>query len=1019
MLVHLLLRSTRLSVIALSFTLSFLIQSSAAQYLVNGQVYTEALAIVDAPNPNTTYHAGSNIPIAIDVSADGKLPQTAAVPGAGLATGFDLLELYLVSTQAAVNMTVSKGTGLLAQEQGSTVKHLNFALPNCVAAGAYNLTVYETSHINNTNFFSITPIPIAIENTNYDGPCTNGTNPLQSLPQPQSPPSQSPILNTTGLAPFDTSSVSGASSLSTIQPVTVSSSLLPTPNSTQAMTLTIGPSGVIFPLPTAASSDGNITVIVNGTLSNEPAPTVTVVLVTVYTATTTAPGQTSGFTTVVTSVVTSTSVIQTGSSDSGIIPVNSASLVYPSLSAILPALSILLMLLFRSCNDLLDWTLFLHSGGRKTLQDMLGDILDAMTTAKSSAARWQPKRNVCLLPAIRFPPGSRPRPEFNYNASIPPLHISAWTIHVDVGWDSSVDMPLSVVSVPSTSYTFPTPTELPGPSAIRPSLETSIPTITVFPATIGNVADAVQTSCCEPDVVVVKLRTAVTIPNYQEFYTTPIQSFQPTYVALPDGSLLASPAYQELRIAGTDLIIFGAYLLLSVRNICVSLGYIRRMKVKNKDVFYVLLVSQLFGPIPWVSLVISFYEQSVNCTTIIRLTSLATSVSTWLLLSGVLGIKAYRFSNKSRFVLIVILLIQLASAVLVALELVHEAAVRTLIGTCNLASRPNLLSMIMILIFVEAFFICSCFVYAVWKSSRLLAAQGRLTYRMSLDLDDNAGEDHRADPARASEGPGNESAPVERGASTPISRGWWDYIPPQTKAISANGGIENAKPSGYSQSVLRVPFGRFWVKATPTPPLPSTKAEHMVPPPPPLPLIARGLQVFRPKPSPCDGKRVTSPISTSSSRLKGFKPRMLLFREAMRDELCYTTVVTAICVVSAVLATAGISRNLIWSATSWFGFNWAVISILAIHSSGRVVRRHEQDALIHDRSLWDPKLRPDNDMPPANRPFNRRMRRNGSSRSFASDRSFLPHTETGASLEPEGSRPRSRASDEASVYSIS
>ena len=55
--------------LAVLFTLSFLTRPAlvAAQFLVNGQIFTNALAIVDAPAPNSTFHAGANMPMAIDV----------------------------------------------------------------------------------------------------------------------------------------------------------------------------------------------------------------------------------------------------------------------------------------------------------------------------------------------------------------------------------------------------------------------------------------------------------------------------------------------------------------------------------------------------------------------------------------------------------------------------------------------------------------------------------------------------------------------------------------------------------------------------------------------------------------------------------------------------------------------------------------------------------------------------------------------------------------------------------------
>ncbi|KZV77487.1 hypothetical protein PENSPDRAFT_645130 [Peniophora sp. CONT] len=192
--------------LAVLFTLSFLTRPAlvSAQFLVNGQIFTNALAIVDAPAPNSTFHAGANMPIAIDVSGDGKLQTAAQAPNSGLDTSFDSLELYLVSASQKMNLTItSNGTGFLQQEPGSTVKHLDFQLSNCIPAGEYNFTVYEASHINGTACYTITSYPVAIQNTNFNGTCESGTNALQTLPQASSPPSSNPLLDTSTLTPLN------------------------------------------------------------------------------------------------------------------------------------------------------------------------------------------------------------------------------------------------------------------------------------------------------------------------------------------------------------------------------------------------------------------------------------------------------------------------------------------------------------------------------------------------------------------------------------------------------------------------------------------------------------------------------------------------------------------------------------------------------------------------------------------------------------------------------------------------
>lgn len=108
-------------------------------------------------------HAGSNLSIAVDVcivptlfvlsltslqvSGNGKLTPDATNPNSTLSTHFSLLEIYLVSSETNTNLTVSSGPGLLAQEPSSTVKHVNWVVPTCIAVGNYNVRykVYQRS----------------------------------------------------------------------------------------------------------------------------------------------------------------------------------------------------------------------------------------------------------------------------------------------------------------------------------------------------------------------------------------------------------------------------------------------------------------------------------------------------------------------------------------------------------------------------------------------------------------------------------------------------------------------------------------------------------------------------------------------------------------------------------------------------------------------------------------------------------------------------------------------------------
>jgi len=96
----------------------------------------------------------------------------------------------------------------------------------------------------------------------------------------------------------------------------------------------------------------------------------------------------------------------------------------------------------------------------------------------------------------------------------------------------------------------------------------------------------------------------------------------------------------------------------------------------------------------------------------------------------------------------------------------------------------------------------------------------------------------------------------------------------------------------------------------------------------------------------------SSPAPSSHSRLSRYMPRMELFRDVMRDELCYTTFITASCVVVAVLALIGVNFRNGLTVSKWLSLNWAVISVLAIHSFGRVIRRHERDAILQEPQSW-------------------------------------------------------------------
>lgn len=144
-----------------------------AQQIVNGQIFTPGIAIVDSPQPNTPLGGGKSsfkiildgvvlmavdhLQVAIDVSSDGQLqlPPYPSNPNSAIWN----ITIFLSSYITGWNFTISNGTAtngsvgeIMGQENGSTVKHVNWVWPDCLvgngppgnnnsARGLYNVCV--------------------------------------------------------------------------------------------------------------------------------------------------------------------------------------------------------------------------------------------------------------------------------------------------------------------------------------------------------------------------------------------------------------------------------------------------------------------------------------------------------------------------------------------------------------------------------------------------------------------------------------------------------------------------------------------------------------------------------------------------------------------------------------------------------------------------------------------------------------------------------------------------------------
>jgi hypothetical protein len=145
--------------------------------IINGQIFTPGLAIVDAPQPNTPLGGGFSpvsfftllkltsldfLQVALDVSYDGAIGLPPYNKGAN--TKIYNITIFLFSYDNGNNFTITNGTAgarnaslgnIMEQEPGSTVKHVNWNWPDCLvgnepsnngnsssARGAYNVCFF-------------------------------------------------------------------------------------------------------------------------------------------------------------------------------------------------------------------------------------------------------------------------------------------------------------------------------------------------------------------------------------------------------------------------------------------------------------------------------------------------------------------------------------------------------------------------------------------------------------------------------------------------------------------------------------------------------------------------------------------------------------------------------------------------------------------------------------------------------------------------------------------------------------
>ncbi|TFK94321.1 hypothetical protein K466DRAFT_571918 [Polyporus arcularius HHB13444] len=385
----------------------------------------------------------------------------------------------------------------------------------------------------------------------------------------------------------------------------------------------------------------------------------------------------------------------------------------------------------------------------------------------------------------------------------------------------------------------------------------------------------------------------------------------------------------------------GALGVFFLRNTYRAIQYARIVNVKNKSLFYMLVVSQALGILVSVTFVVADFDRTLNCTAVGMLKKGGVLVSSTLLVTGILGTKAYRCLSNAGFVIVTLALMRAAIIAVSGLVLVQYKGGRRFTGTCETVTESTLLPVSIILQFMEACFICICFLWAVYRSYRSPADHARLSLPLEEEDETSSVETNDKDD--------------DHGART-SRRGWWDYVP----SPSAHPSRRSSRSAQSTPKDMVGQFRRWW---TGEPMLPSTvfqrkpslPGELPIPQPPRMSSASNIAPVRMSASREPERPRGGSPPPPSvMERIIRYVPRAELLRSMLKNELLYTTFITAVLLVIAIVMLVGVTQQLLLGANSWIILDWVIISFCTMHTFGRVAHRHEREAWLQDPANWKP-----------------------------------------------------------------
>ncbi|KAK4202284.1 hypothetical protein QBC40DRAFT_221842 [Triangularia verruculosa] len=160
--------------------------SAALEFTIaGGQIFTPGLAVLNSPQPGTPL-GGDLIEISLDITTNGRLPLPPYPPSSP--SQIHNISIFLSSYTTNRNFTITNGTAtssnfndnaslgnILLQEPGSTVKHVKWIWPDCLAGdgqpktldsarGAYNVSIRQSFRLNGEDFYTVFDVPISVTN---------------------------------------------------------------------------------------------------------------------------------------------------------------------------------------------------------------------------------------------------------------------------------------------------------------------------------------------------------------------------------------------------------------------------------------------------------------------------------------------------------------------------------------------------------------------------------------------------------------------------------------------------------------------------------------------------------------------------------------------------------------------------------------------------------------------------------------------------------------------------------------